>query len=332
MSRVLIVNHAHSAVCGIHDLGVRIAGCLRRSTELEVNHLDVADANGWRNAIAITESDVIIVNYRPDLMPWVPYVLNADVDPPVFAVLHQYEESTADARAGAILAEGFDRVLALDPLLEPADPRVHAVGRPIPETVEHTNEVTRSTTRIGSFGFAFPHKGFTSVASEVAALHSPAVYNLHMPEAYFNGAQGGSLYTPAILADIAGTFNGRPDIDLCHTAEHLAERELVKRLSMNDVNCLLYHPGQPDAGLSSALDYLIAARRPMLLSEASMFRHAYFDDQFPGMEITGTPLWPATRLSDVLAEYEIWRHWADELYAWHHGRLVADIERIVGAL
>jgi hypothetical protein len=347
--RVLVVNHAHTLVCGVHDIGVRIADCLRHSTQLEVTHLDVVDANGYRNALAIVEPDVVIVNYRPDLMPWVPDALrdtryaNRVTS---FAVLHQYEEATADARAQAILADGFDHVLALDPLLRPTEPRLHAVGRPIPETVDYRtlDDVTDRAVSpyIGSFGFAFPHKGFVDVAREIAALDRPAVYNLHMPEAYFNGANGAPLYTDGILGEVAAAFGGNLDIRLMYTSDHLAERELVNRLAMNDVNCLLYHPGQPDAGLSSALDYLIAARRPMLLSEADMFRHASYpnitNSTNPDHERTDYPWidgyaeWPRERLGDVLDHYDVYQQLADDLYSWHHGRLVADIERIVAAL
>jgi hypothetical protein len=330
MTRVLVVNHAHSIICGIHDIGKRIHDCLCYSTQLEIGYAECGSTDQYFDAYGAYDPDVVIVNYRADLMPWWPQAYGSG-DAQEWAVLHQYEESTADVRASVLLPL-FDHVIALDPLLQPKLERLHAVGRPVPETVslnEDRNHYETWTPRIGSFGFAFPHKGFVDVAREIATLDQPAVYNLHMPEAYFNGAQGQRLYTDGILAPILGEISNH-DVGLVHTAEHLAERELVNRLAMNDVNCLLYHPGQPDAGLSSALDYLIAARRPMLLSSADMFRHAWYGN--PAEPLCGAAYWPIARLSDVLEEHERLQQLADALYAWHHGRLVADIERIVSEL
>lgn len=321
MTRLLVVDHAHSRVCGIHDLGQRIAECLKQSTMLEVTHLDIADVNGWRNALAIVQPDVVIVNYRPDLMPWIPTALDLAYDLPItmFAVLHQYEAATADQRAHEILAYGFHHIIALDPMLEPTEPRLHAVGRPILPSVEHYG-ATDDPVAVGSFGFAFPHKGFDQVAAEINDQCDEAFYTLHMPEAYFNGANGAELYTPAIL-DACRNKITKPGIELWYTNDHITEDELIERLSRNDVNCLLYHPGQPDAGLSSAVDYLIAARRPMLLSEADMFR-----------AVPDAPRWPTTRLGDILDNYDKYQREADELYDWHAGRFLADIESLVAAL
>lgn len=326
MTRILVVNHAHSEMCGIHDIGKRIYHCLQHSTEIEEVRYAECDGPGDFDA-ACRFFDMVIVNHRDDLTPWAA----TPIDTPKFAVLHQYEETTADARARALL-DRFDGVLALDPLLHPTEPRLHAVGRPIPESVpsiEDGGSVAPATQPwIGSFGFAFPHKGFVDVAAEVASLGRRAVYNLHMPEAFFNGAGGAPLYTAGVIEAVTAELSNH-GVNLVHSAEHLAERELVMRLAMNDVNCLFYAPGQPDAGLSSALDYLIAARRPMLLSEADMFRHAWYGGDGPTF---GATRWPTSHLGDVLGDYAYRQLLADELYAFHHGRFTADIERIVAAL
>lgn len=310
MKRILVVNHAHSEVCGIHDLGKRMYGCLMRSNDLAVIYADCDSVTTFTTVVDLYDPDAVIINYRADLTPWA----TAPVDPPTFAVLHQYEEATADARAGELLRY-FDHVLALDPQLHPSSPRVHAVGRPIPETVDHDGEMAQPPI-IGSFGFAFPHKGFGDVATEIVDQCPNAVFSLHMPEAFFNGAQGADLYAAGILADIEGKVS-----NLWYTNDHLAERDLVVNLAKNDVNCLFYAPGQPDAGLSSALDYLIAARRPMLVSEASMFRAAW-----------NRPIWPTVRLGDILKDYDHFQNEANVLYESMAGQFTRDIERIVASL
>lgn len=315
MTRLLVVNHGHSHVCGIHDLGLRLHRCLAASDKFDVDY--AACANTVEFEAATDGYDAVIVNHRDDLTPWAATPLPV----PKIAVLHQYEEATADFRA-AWLQNRFDWIIALDPTLKPQYPRLVAVGRPIPDTLPGLHPYWRrgiNPITIGSFGFAFPHKGFADVAQEIAEQCSDVIYNLHMPEAFFNGAEGLPIYTDAIIKDcFARMQDGETHRELRVSIDHRPETDLVALLAANDVNCLFYAPGQPDAGQSSALDYLIAARRPMLLSEASMFRSAW-----------NAPRWPATRLGDVLANYGHYQEAADRLYAWHHGRLANDIEALM---
>lgn len=314
MTRLLIVNHALSRVCGIHDLGLRIHRCLSASDKLDVDYAACANAIEFWSAASGGGYDAVIVNHRDDLTPWAATPLPI----PKIAVLHQYEEATADARASA-LTDRFDWVIALDPTLKPQHPRLIAVGRPIPDWVNPMFwgfPSHASPPGIGSFGFAFPHKGFADVAEEMADQCGDATYMLHMPEAYFNGAQGAPIFTDGIVKDCTERLKAGQHLRV--STDHRPDRGVIAMLAGNEVNCLFYAPGQPDAGQSSALDYLIAARRPMLLSEASMFRSAW-----------NAPRWPATRLGDVLANYGHYQDAADRLYAWHHGRLAADIEALM---
>jgi hypothetical protein len=273
---VLVVDHGHSTRCGIRDLGIRIAD------KLSAVHVDCNSMRDQATAVDVHDPSVVIVNYRPDLMPW----WRPSMRVPQFAILHNYGPDTVDARAADLLDRGFDQVLVLDPTVTPVDPRVHAVGRPLPPAPSQFAETPPDHPRIGSFGFAFPHKGFADVAAEAATIPD-AVYALHMPEAHFNG---GTTWTDSILVDIHARLDGR---HLEHTADELTPQQLIDRLAGNHVNCLLYTPGQPDAGLSSALDYLIAAGRPMLVSSATMFAAAQGH----------AAIWPDTRLTDMELKY-----------------------------
>lgn len=302
---VLVVDHGHSTRCGIRDLGVRMAA------RLGAPHVDCNSAAEYDAAVGEHAPDAIIVNYRPDLMPW--WRPTATVE---FAVLHNYSPATVDVRTGELFARGFDRVLVLDPTVHPTDPRVHAVGRPLPAWPNRLLPVAPGADkpRIGSFGYAFPHKGFADVAAEVA-INPPATFVLHMPEAYFNGAGGQPLFTAGILADIhlhAFEFSGH----------EMEPGELVEWLAGNTVNCLLYAPGQSDAGLSSALDYLIAACRPMLVSSAEMFAAAQ----------GRAAVWPDVRLADVLTDLDHWKAQASDLLTITVGRFEDDVRAALDSL
>lgn len=304
--KILVVDHGHSTRCGIRDLGVRIAD------RLDAVHVDVNNLVDYCLACAIYEPQAVIVNYRTDLLPWWRPTQFSEL-----AVLHNYGPTTVDARAAELLAAGFDHVLVLDPTVQPSDSRVHAVGRPLPPAPSLFAAEPPDHPRIGSFGFAFPHKGFADVAAEVATIPD-AVYALHMPEAHFNGVGGAPLYTEGILNDINGRLDGHT---LDHTAEELTPGALVDRLAGNMVNCLLYAPGQPDAGLSSALDYLIAAGRPMLLSDADMFVVA-----------EGQATWPEFRLAEVVDDLGFWQDQADDLLDIATGEFESAVAKVLESL
>lgn len=306
---VLVVDHGYSTRCGIRDLGVRIA------ERLGARHVDCNSAGEYDTAVSEHAPDAIIVNYRADLMPW----WRPSQPIPELGVLHQYGPSTVDLRAAELLARGFDHVLVLDPTVTPVDPRVHAVGRPLPSAPVAVPWHPTAPPRIGSFGFAFPHKGFGDVASEVATVFG-ATYRLHMPEAYFNGANGALLYTDGILADISDRL--APDGRFDATSHEMEPDELVHWLAGNTVNCLLYAPGQPEAGLSSALDYLIAARRPIMVSEAEMFAAAQ----------GRAAVWPDLRLVDVLAKLDYWEAEAGALWDLTYGRFEANVRQVLDSL
>ncbi len=158
--------------------------------------------------------------------------------------------------------------------------------------------------RIGSAGFAFPHKDFPAVAREIAATLDDATFALHMPEAYFNGAEGRLLYTDGILSAIAAELADKPGLTLAFSDDYVTPETLVARLALNHVNCLFYVPGQHNAGLSSQLDYLVAARRPIMVTDCAMFMHYRH----------GLSVFPNIRLTQVLDEYDVAATRANALY------------------
>lgn len=296
---VLVVNHAHTTVCGIHDLGRRVYDRLA-AVDPGVGYID-ADGEAWLPA-----ADVTLFNYRADLMPWVVPML-PKIAGVKAAILHNYELGNVYQRAAELVAVGFDRVVVLEPgVLSLAG--VAGAGRMLPARAEGVVPPSDGVLRIGSFGFAFPHKRFELVAALVREMALPAgsvVYRLHTPEAYFNGVEGGPLYAPGIHDACAAVL---PASMFEHTVDHRSDAEVVEWLAGNHVNCLLYTPGQPDAGLSSALDFLIAARRPILVSDAAMFRHggdavAQWPDHQPWNVVRAMSNW-TRRVTELADRYD----------------------------
>lgn len=292
MIAVLYVNHAHSEMCGVHDLGRRHARSIASADGIDLDYVEVNDIDHYHQAVEARRYDVVVVNYMPGIMPWVSRDIRRH-DIPTVAVIHNYQHDTIE-RVAAAHHRLFDFVLALDPTLTTTKPWVLVTDRPLPAT---TPAPTLSEIpRIGTFGFAFPHKGFPAVAAEVAATLDEAILDLHMPEAYFNGARGGPRHTAGILAAIEDALHDKPGITVNHTTDHLDPAALTARLAANHVNCLFYVPGQHNAGLSSALDYLIAARRPIMVTDCAMFAHYR----------QACAIYPDVRLGQVFDEQGHW--------------------------
>lgn len=310
MSTLLVVNHRHSPVCGIHDIGRRLHA--RLAEQVDTAYAEVADEAEYHAVLAEHEPAGVVVNYRADLTPWWRPGINGAT---TFGIVHNYEPATATSHAAQIVAAGFDRALFLDDI--DAGAQAVAIGRPLPPVAARSEPVpVEAAPIVGTFGFAFPHKRFDLVAGAVAAAFDRATFDLHMPEAYFNGASGAPLYGPGIIDQCSAELH--PGITMTTDATHLPPAELVEHLAGNDINCLLYQPGQPDAGLSSALDYLVAARRPILVSDCAMFRHGNGD----------VAVWPTTSLRDVWDDHDAWTVRAERASA----RLHVDAAAIIGVL
>jgi len=315
MTTILYVNHAHTKVCGIHDLGTRHWRRLTTSKHFSIAYAECGSMADYFGALGRYEPDAVIINYRADLMPWVSAALHS-MRRTTFAVLHNYSPDSLRSVAAQHTAIGFDHLLVLDPSLNVSAPRVHVTGRAIPvgASLKH---LVRDRPVVGSFGFAFPHKNFEAVAAEIDKTFDEAIFALHMPEAYFNGAQGAPLYTDGILERCRMALT-KPGNELVFSDAHLAEHQLVELLSTNDVNCLFYVPGQQDAGVSSALDYLVAARQPILVSDCTMFDYARH----------GISIWPRIGLTDIYADYDFYLSRADRLYHELAGKIVTDTEAV----
>jgi hypothetical protein len=185
MIDVLYVNHGHSERCGVHDLGRRHAEAIV-SEQVDVAYVECNTMAEFDAQVEAFGPDVIIVNYMSRIMPWVTEAIHRH-GVTTIAVIHNYQHDTID-RVAADHHRLFDFVLALDPTLHATNPWVLTTDRPLPDTVELGP--LPDTPRIGSFGFAFPHKNFPAVAAEIAATFDAATFDLHMPEAFFNGNGG----------------------------------------------------------------------------------------------------------------------------------------------
>jgi hypothetical protein len=121
---------------------------------------------------------------------------------------------------------------------------------------------------VGSFGFGFWNKGFHVLVNRINMEFDNAIINLHIPYSHFGDPD--KSQTHAVIA-ACRRLNVKPGIKLNITQSFLTNDEILTFLAGNDINAFLYSDN--GEGLSSAVDYALSVKRPMMITDCQMFRH-----------------------------------------------------------
>lgn len=310
MKKVLYVNHGIAEACGVRDFGLRHADALRGSDLYELHYIEPSDAESYSRSYDEVQPDVVMFNYMELVLPWV-NSREVLVRPAKRVVVqHLFEEATASAIMDSY-GNRFNYMVCLDPTLRTSDRRIFPMHRPIPASPEMV-ELPLTHVSVGSFGFGLPHKQFPLIMREINASFDNAVFNLHMTVGHFTGD-----HTDGILAACRAEIT-KPGITLNHTSDYRPEAQIVEALSRNHINALFYSLDQTSAGQSSSLDYLIAAKRPILLTECPLFDHVDTGARYP-----------QGSMKAIMADYDSALRSAELLYEEHSGMLRSDTERML---
>lgn len=122
---------------------------------------------------------------------------------------------------------------------------------------------------IGYQGFAFAHKGIARLAHQVNQEFDECILRFHMAKSWFSDPNGMGIIQR--INEIKAAIT-KPKIQVQVSTGMMETQDLVNWLSQNTINCYLYDFPLA-AGLASAPDYAIAARRPIAVSNNHMLRH-----------------------------------------------------------
>ncbi len=312
MENIFIVNHRLTDACGVYKHGSRMAHILRDSSKYKF--IEVR-ANSFQEFHAIYKEyspKVCFYNYYPSNLGWAPEALGL---PSVHVGLaHEVTHASASH-----YAPPFNQWVATDPSF-PASPYYFKTVRPLLDfqwnpSFRGLKEPDIPT--IGSFGFAFPNKGFDKVIDAVCNEFDEAKIRLHITVAAFNGG-----YDQGYINHLVGLCHSKltkPGIQLEITTDFRGDNEIIRFLSENSLNVLFYDFGA-GRGISSAVDYCVSAGRPLAISSSEQFRH-----------ITDTiPTYPARSLKDTLLNGQ---EGIDNLQKeWSHSVFINQYEDIVERL
>ena len=305
MTNVLYVNHGLGTKCGVYDFGVRHFASLRNTDDVYFYYREINTLDEYLTQCEEVRPDAVFFNYMHMVLPWVGAGIKA-FPAKLFVIQHLYDNDSVSPLMNAY-AGLFDYMICLDPSLPTSDSRIFALGRPIP-TLSVAPRALSEHVNIGSFGFGMPHKQFHLIAREINRCFDNATFNLHMTVGDFTGD-----YSAGIIESVEAELT-KPGVTLNWTSTYLSESEVVEKMSMNDMNALFYALPKYNAGLSSAADYMVAAQRPLLVSDCASFKHL----------LHGTYQWPSVSFGEIAGNWDWCQNHSFELYERSVNKLSQD--------
>jgi hypothetical protein len=294
MKKILYINHGLTKECGVHSLGVRHFNSIKNIKDYEILYYEIDSIDQYFQICKKENPDGVIFNYMKFTSPWI----NSNINlykckkycvPHLFYKDNFYFEEDPNKSI-------FDYFILLDKNSSTTD-KVFKTDRPLIEYVNNNKSKNKIPT-IGSFGFAFNHKFFNKVVANVNENFDIAQINIHMPKAYFDTSDNTRDVINSCIHEIK-----KPGIKLNITTDFIDEREVVERLSKNDINCLFFQL-ETNLGISSSLDYLISAQKPILITGSEMFRA--FSPELP--------IYPSVSIKNIYNNFENYKSQVENIY------------------
>jgi len=325
---ILFVNHRISQ-CGVYGFGENVFDAISQSTKYRFVKANCESLTELMGHVARNRPRAIIYNYMPSTMPWLAgytargkLLLNHVAAIPVtqIGVIHSILQPIADeAIPGKLVMRAhpevanrlFDYYVAPDPTLLLKNPLVYKHGRPVPTYTNRFAEPKEIT--IGSFGFA--KTGYDDLIELVQRELDHAVIRLSIPFATFGDADGAQARK---IADRCRSLVKKPGISLSISHEFLDQPALLDFLAQNTINVFIRE--KAGRGISSVLDFALAVRRPIAISDCEMFKH-----------ISDAPIVvPKHSLRDIIEAgtkplEPYFEAWTEETLRWDYERILDSV-------
>lgn len=304
---VVFLNHTEQK-CGVYQMGKRIGRELERAGVVDyVETWDLGTAIDRARSLRVT---AVIYNWHPSTMPWAAEVVRRHPAVKHVGLMHEIAPDTAGTGADV-----FPYRVVCDPSFPADGRRLFCTVRHVPRFSPRPRAEDAAVT-VGSFGFAVGGKQFPTIVHAVAAEFPGALVRLRIPHAHYGDYAGELARGADADSRRVGTVNG-----VRVQVEHafLDDADLLEWLALNDMNVFFYEPNG-GRGIASALDYAIAAQRPIAINGSQMFRHV----------LGGLGSYPTRSLREALdASGEFVR----ELYeAWSPEQLVRDYRSMLATI
>ena len=263
--KIAVINN-DKPQCGVFQMGMSVYHALLEFSHHEVHLFTVSDQNNFLKQLNdMLAFDAVLFNYHPLIYPWLTRALVGQLSsgPIVVCINHEFDHMTAYAAYSDL----FHYRLAFDPSLKSRCPNVAVIPRIVAQ--KKINKVKNGIFTVGTFGFTTGGKNFEKLIFFAKSLKRPCLLNLHLPFSAYCDADGMKARNIVLQCKELGKND---NITVKANHEFFDNDTLVDWLASNDLNIFLY-ADSPGRGISSVLDYALAAETPVALSDTTMFRH-----------------------------------------------------------
>lgn len=258
---ILLLNHKEEK-CGVYQFGKRLADILKGSEKIQLIYRELISEKEYQAILEEIKPTHIIYNWHHYTMSWLKessIIERPDIQH--YFVFHD-----------GIMRQNYTKYLFFGDLdinrnLVPPHKTV-LLPRPL---FNYGEEPTKNEVfTIGTFGFAFEQKGLGDIIKRVDQEFDQAIINMHIPKPFFDSSTA--------IYNSFRKIPRKPGIVLNISTGFLTDSEVLDFLNTNDINAFYYYNN--GEGLSSATDYALSVKRPIALTNCSMFRHFMHPNMF----------------------------------------------------
>ncbi len=258
MNTVLFVNHVFKK-CGAFQIGKNHSDIIKQSNKYNFIYDEFDDEKKFYSILNSINPQITIFNYNPSSLKFVNREIldNIRNKTKVTCLYHEWRW------------DGFDYFIHLDPTINEIAVDFK-VGRLL---LKYDGEYPNNKVPvIGSFGFPVHIKNFDEIVVRVNNEFNEAIIRIHLSDSDFSDLDKS---TSNEFRKLFQQYNRKDNIKLEISSGFLTHEELLKFLASNDINVFLYRQRESTVGVSSALDQAMSVRRPIAVSNSTMFRHVF---------------------------------------------------------
>lgn len=272
MKKIAFVTNS-ATHCGIHQYGRAVHRVLSASdkfeyeftpTIYEFHERDVRDKRHWIKWLKHMDCDAILYNHCHNTMNWLDEEVVAAVGKPQFMITGHDIFSTIP---------GITHHFVTNPLFE--NTATHsALLRPLLLDHELFYEPPGETVKVGTFGLAYTSKNLPLLVRYVNESFPPSQkveLNIHATVGKY--VLGSRQHVDRAIATCRAFAAANVTVNF--TTEFVESLDdVMTMLHNNDINVFMYSDEPGRYAVSSAFDLALSARKPIAISDSSMFAHA----------------------------------------------------------
>lgn len=329
--RILFIN-PNRPLCGIAQFGLRVYNALKAHLhefgDYEIHYQELyADVEEYQAVVDRLQPDLILYSFNDTAIPFLHQggrFIVKDLYPDICHILvcHEQEQVMVDnpnMRWDWFGSAGVDAWAGHDPTLviPKGNNCIFSATRPVLRS-EWIPEPEIPT--FGSSTFGFPNKGHVRIVQAIQAEYNEAVIRFNMPPSIYgdpnlNLARSTANQCRAIL---------KPGIRLEVTHDMLeTEEQLIGFLYGNSVNVFDYDQNEvPHSmrGVASSPDSALSTRRPLIVTNCTMFRHLY--PIFGRYPLDGSIKQLIERQKESRSPQFVYNEWSGQRMAGEYHRII----------